>query len=121
MLKVIELLKEIFDCEISELNMNINRDTVHHVKHKYREKIIVPINAITNNIEFLMCKGEKTIFTADNVECIVENWKEVHVCELEKEIKEVYNMTAWDFIKRWHANDEFTHSMDLIVLEIKKK
>lgn len=120
MLNKLLLIKQLFDCELSELTMDFNKDTFHCVKHRFAENIIVPINAITNNVDFLLCKGEKNVTTADGIKCIVTNWKEVHACELENDIKELYKMDVWSFIKRWYGNDKNTQSLSFVKIELRK-
>ena len=63
----------------------------------------------------------KIMITADNVECNVVSWKQTHICDLEDNIKELYKLDAWSFLKRWRKNDEHTSDMYFIELELQKK
>lgn len=120
-LECIQLIQNYGDYQIELVKMDWNRNTVHHVKHRFANKMIVPINAIANNVDFLLCKGDKIMITADNVECNVVGWKQTHICDLEDNIKELYKLDAWSFLKRWRKNDEHTSDMYFIELELQKK
>lgn len=120
MTKTLFLLKYFFDCEIIETNMNQNRDTEHNIRHRFKEEIIVPYVAITNNIDFLMCRGQKKVHLTDGVTCIVTDWKEIHLFEMDDDVKRLYDMSAWDFAKRWYSYDKYMQSMTFVKIKLKK-
>lgn len=99
----------------------MDKATYHNVKHRYREEIIVPVAALSNNIDFIMdSEAEKRVLTADNVKCRVKKYKFIHVCELENEIKRLYNKGAWDFIKMWYKVVPNIYSMEFLVIKLEK-
>lgn len=95
--------------------------TYHNIKHRYREEVIVPVVALSNNIDFIMGEEtEKRVLTADNVKCKVKKYKFVHICELENEIKRLYNKEVWDFIKMWYKVMPNIYSMEFLTLKLEK-
>ncbi len=88
---------------------------------KYQENIIIPICAIKNNLSFLLSKDEVIyVVCADGTKCKVRHWKEVHICELEKDIEELYGVTSWEFIKRWYNFNKTMSSMSFIKMSLDK-
>lgn len=64
-------LLRVFDIENMEIDAN-RGETYHHIKHKFRDVVILPFAAISNNIDFLMFdKATKHVKTSDDVECVV--------------------------------------------------
>lgn len=107
--------------ELEGMTMDGNRsDTYHFVKHKYRDEIVVPIAAISNNIDFIIYDAKKHVQTSDDVECEVESWSEVHICDLEDKIKELYGLDAWAFVKTWHKHEPCMTSMSFITMKLKR-
>lgn len=117
--KIGKLLRA-FDVEGMELDAN-RSDTYHHIKHKFREVVILPIAAVSNNIDFLIFdKAKKHVKTSDDVECDVVSWSEEHICDIEDEIKKIYELDAWSFIKTWHKHEPCMTSMHFIKMELRK-
>lgn len=98
----------------------MNNNIVYEVKHKFRDTIIIPICAITNNIDFLLNKGDKKVITSDKIKCVVIDYQEKHICELEKLIREIYNISAWDMICKWYRYCKYMDSMHFLILKLKK-
>lgn len=107
--------------DIVDFNMELNRDTEHRILHKFREILIIPIHALTSNVDFVLCKGRKTVLTADNVKCKVVQWKELHLLDAEEEIQKLYNMSAWDYAKKFYDYDKNMQSMTLIKMKLEKE
>jgi hypothetical protein len=102
-----------------------NRDkdrSYHKVRHSFREEIIVPIAAVTNNVEFLLNNEScvRMVKTTDNIECCVESYSVVHMCQLSDDIKRLYNMDPWPWIMRWYGVEPNMHSMEFVKLKLKK-
>lgn len=93
----------------------------YKVNHRYREKIIVPIIAITHNVNFIMDSGDIYVITADEVKCKVTNRCIRNIFELEKDIKSIYDIPAWDFLKKWYGVNESLSSIDFFVLQLKRE
>lgn len=92
----------------------------YQLKHRYREQVIVPYVGISNNGYFFVDEDDKYVFTADNVRCLVVDCQYRHIFELEKEIKEQYNMDILSFLKRWYDTDNNMQSMEMVILKLKK-
>lgn len=122
LVEAIRLLGKIGDWELTQFDMSINREkTYHRVRHRFREEMIVPIIGITNNFDFLLGKNSKKhILTADEVKCIVVDYRNDHICDLEADIRRIYGMEAWDFIKRWYNNEPNMVSMEFVWMKIEK-
>lgn len=117
--KVTKLLKML---EFGGLEMEMNRtDTYHNVKHRFRDTIIVPLAAISNNIDFILFdKAKKHVRTSDDVECIVTSFEEKHICDIEQDIKDLYKREAWEFLKTWHQFEPCMTSTQFVKLTLKK-
>ena len=105
------------------VDRDMNKEkTYHRVLHSFKEELIVPIAAITNNVDFLFNGKEciRIVKTSDGTECFVEHFEEVHMCELEADIKRLYGMEPWPYIMRWHKVQPNMHSMDFIKMKIKR-
>lgn len=99
----------------------MEKTTYHCLKHRYREELIVPITAISNGVDFILGKdSEKRMLTADNVKCRVTKYKFVPICELENDIKRLYNKDAWDFLKTWYKAMPNMFSLEFLVLKLEK-
>ena len=107
--------------DIISMSLDNNNPTEHHVLHKFKETMIVPYYAVTNNVSLVMSKGDHYVTTADGIHCKVVSWEEKHICELEDEIQRLYNMDCWSYIKRWYkATKGCMDSMHFLILKLKK-
>ena len=107
--------------DVVGMSLDNNNPTEHNVLHKFKETMIVPYYAVTNNCSLIMSKGEHYVTTADGIHCKVVSWEEKHICELEDEIQRLYNMACWSYIKRWHkATKGCMDSMHFLILKLKK-
>lgn len=119
--EAIRQLQKIGQFDILDIHMEINRDTEHRILHKFKKVVIVPVHAVTNNIDFIMCKGKKTVTTADNVRCNVVQWKELHLLESDEDIHNLYGISAWDYAKKFYDYDKNMQSMTLIKMKLEKE
>lgn len=119
--EALQLLSKVGQFDILNIQMESNRDTEHRILHKFREIVILPIHAITNNVDFILCKGKKTVTTADNVKCKVVQWKELHLLESDEEIRKLYGISAWDYAKKFYDYDHNMQSMTLIKMKLEKE
>lgn len=92
----------------------------YRIKHTYKPKIIIPINGISGNLDFLLDKGERIVVTSDNVECKALNVEEKHLCDLESEIQSIYNCDAWPWVKRWYKIDNSVNDLRVIIMDLCK-
>lgn len=106
--------------DIVSMSLDSNQPTTHEINHRFREVVIVPFVGLTRNIDFVMSKGEKIIFCADGIRAKVVEWEECHICELEKDIQDIYGIDAWSFIKRWYNTEKLMDSMTFIKMKLEK-
>lgn len=107
--------------DVVGMSLDNNNPTEHNVLHKFKETMIVPYYAVSNNISLVMSKGDHYVTTADGIHCKVVSWEERHICELEEEIQRLYNMDCWSYIKRWHkATKGCMDSMHFLIIKLKK-
>lgn len=107
--------------DIVGMSLDNNNPTEHNVLHKFKETMIVPYYAVTNNCSLIMSKGDHYVTTADGIHCKVMSWEEKHICELEEEIQRLYNMSCWDYMMRWFkATKGCMDSMHFLILKLKK-
>ena len=108
-------------CDIMSMSLDNNNPTEHHVLHKFKETMIVPYYAVTNNVSLVMSKGDHYVTTADGIHCKVVSWEEKHICELEDEIQRLYHIDAWNYLCKWHkATKGCMDSMHFLILKLKK-
>lgn len=111
------------ESNISPIDVNKDKEvTYHRINHSFKTDVIVPVAAISNNIDFLMNDKNaiRKVKTSDNVECVVERFEEVHVCELVDDIKRLYGMEPWPYVMRWYKVVPSMHSMDFVRIKLKK-
>lgn len=59
--EALQLFAKVGQFDILNIEMNNNRDTEHKILHRFKEVLILPIHCITNNLDFIMCKGKKLL------------------------------------------------------------
>lgn len=119
--EAIQLLSKTFDTEIVDFRMDNNEPTYHHINHKFRETIIVPYIAIEHNLSFLTNKADRYVVYADGITAKVVEAKEVHICELEQQIQQLYGISAWQFMSRWYQTYKNMSSMEFVVIKVRKE
>ena len=93
---------------------------IYHINHRYKEEIIVPLVAVTNNIKFLFDKEERHVMLGDgNVKKVI-SCEEVHICALESDINRMYGITPWDFVRRWYKIYPRMDSMFFLKIKLEK-
>lgn len=102
-------------------NMEANEPSEHHVKHRFSTEIIIPLIALTNNITFIMSKGEKYLIFADGIRAKVVSWEEKHICELDELIQKKYNCGAWEFLNKWFKVYKSMDSCHFLHIILKKE
>lgn len=73
------------------------------IKHNFAQEVIVPLGAISYNIDVL--RGvEKKIVTSDNVECVIQKIEEIHALSTDAEslILRLYNINPYTYLKIWN-------------------
>ncbi len=106
--------------DITSMSIDNNQPTFHAINHRFKEEVVVPFVGITSNIDFVMSKGDKTIGCADGIQAKVVEWKDCHICTLEDDIKRIYGIDAWAFVKRWYQTEKRMDSMTFIKMKLEK-
>lgn len=94
----------------------------YKVNHRYREEIIVPIVAIHKFVDFITTPlKDKNIITTDGVKCRVYKIYTENLCALEEKVLSLYQISAWDFLKKWHSvYPDNLYSLEFVVMELSK-
>ena len=100
--------------------MNFTNDVISIVAHNYREVIIVPLVALTQNFVFMVTTGKRFVVTREGIMCEVVEYEERHICELEDDIRKIYGIDAWSFLKKWYGFNTAIDSMTFIKLRLEK-
>lgn len=121
-IKNIARLIRLLDLEIEGVSMNKKvAETHHELSHSFKEEVIVPTVALTNVYDFFMFgSATKIVKTADGIICEAEGFEEKHICDLEDDIKRLYNTDAWSFMKKWHKYNFLMTNMMFIKIWLKK-
>lgn len=106
--------------DVISMSLDNNQTTHHAINHRFKNVVIVPFVGLTQNIDWVMSKGDKIVRCADGIEAKVLEWKDVHICELEKDIQDIYHIDAWSFLKRWWATEKRMDSMTFIKMKLEK-
>lgn len=115
----------LWKCGISNLNvlsmeLDYNGDSTHIINHRFRQEVILPYIGISDNLRFMLSKGETSVLTSDGILCKVIEKKQKHVCELGEDITRIYQISPWDFIMRWYSVDNRMDTMEFIYLKLTK-
>lgn len=114
------------DSEKRAANRNVKRAILkrsmeYYIRHKFREKIVVPYVGIYPNIFSLSDIVGKTAVTSDHKQCTIVKVEEVHICEAEGIIYKLYNMTIGEYLLKWYKIDNAMQSMYMYVITLKLK
>lgn len=91
------------------------------IRHSFKEEVIIPMVALYHNVDFLFeQENVKLLKTSDGIICKVKKYSIKHICEIENDIKRLYNMDAWSYIKRWYSAMPYMDSMNFLVLELEQ-
>lgn len=89
------------------------------IQHSFKREVIIPIAALYHNLEFLTSKeDDKLVRTSDGYTCKVKRYDLVHICKLEDDIKRLYNMDTWSYVKRWYSAIPYIDSMFFLRMEL---
>lgn len=118
--EALEMFQRVGFKDITSMSLDNNGTTTHSINHRFKDEVIVPFVGITNNVDFIMSKGDKIVVCADGVQAKVVEWKDKHVCTIEDEIKRLYGIDAWSFVKRWYSSCKQMDSMTFIYMKLEK-
>lgn len=102
------------------MRLPMNEKTEHKIYCTFKRKVIVPLVGITKNIDFFLNKGDRFVIFADGTRAKVTNAYEKHICELEKEIGEIYNVTPWVFLQRWYKGHKNLDSCHFVIITLEE-
>lgn len=91
----------------------------YFIRHKFKEEIIVPYVAVYPNVGITKDLNATACFKCGTKAKIV-SVNEIHICELESEIKAIYGLDAWSYIKKWYNFDKSMQSMYFLKIKSKK-
>lgn len=108
--------------EVDGWTMDERKDkTYHELKHSYKDIVIIPTAALSNTFDFFIFGSAiKKLKLADGSICEVEQYEEKHICDLEDDIKEIYNVDVWSFVKRWYKYEPHMTNMMFLKIWLKK-
>lgn len=118
--EALEMFQRVGFKDIVSMSLDNNSTTTHHINHRFKDEVIVPFVGLSDNCAFIMSKGEKHIICADGVQAKVVEWKDCHICTLEDDIKRIYGIDVWSFVKRWYQTEKQMDSMTFIKMKLEK-
>ena len=116
----LEMFQKVGFKDVTGMSLDNNGLTYHEINHRYKDEVVVPLIGITDNVAWVMSKGQKIIICADGIKANVIEWEATHICVLEEDIKRIYGIDAWSFIKRWYASEKRMDSMTFIKMKLEK-
>ena len=94
---------------------------IHSVAHRFAEEIIIPYNALDDNLGLLKRCKKRVLICADGVRAELLDYAEKHLCELEEDIQRIYKMDAMSFVKRWYNSSMVPRSMYFLKMKLRKE
>lgn len=96
-------------------------ELVHHVAHRYADEIIIPYNALDDNLGLIKKCRRRVLICADGVRAELLDYAEKHICELEEDINRLYKIDAWSFLNKWYKSSLIPRSMYFIKCRLRKE
>lgn len=119
--EAIRLLNRLGVFDITDMSMDNNSENTYKIAHRFQEEVIVPLLAIQNNCGFVLSKGDKYLLFADNITAKVFEWDSKSIVSLEEDIKRLYNLDAWYFLKKWYGVYPQMTSLDFLHIKVGKE
>lgn len=91
----------------------------YFIRHKFKEEIIVPYVAVYPNIGIIKDDNATVCFKC-GTKAKVLSIEEKHICELESEIKAIYGLDVWSYVKKWYSFDKSMQSMYFLKIKTKQ-
>ena len=91
-----------------------------NIAHDYKPIIYVPLCAIDKSLDFTFGEVD-TLITKDGIECKIKKWEEIHICDAEALVFDLYGMDMWLYIRAWYSKYPNLSAMDFIKLELIKQ
>lgn len=119
--EAIRLLNRLGVFDITDMSMDNNSENTYNIAHRFQEEVIVPLLAIKNNCGFVLSKGDRYLLFADNITAKVVEWDSKSIVSLEEDIKRLYNLDAWTFLKKWYRVYPQMTSLDFLHIKVGKE
>ena len=119
--EAIRLLNRLGVFNITDMSMDNNSENTYNIAHRFQKEVIVPLLAIQNNCSFVMTQGERYLLFADKITAKVVSWEDKNIVLLEEDIKRLYNLDAWSFLKKWYGIYPQMTSLDFLHIKVGKE
>lgn len=119
--EAIRLLNRLGVFDITDMSMDNNSENTYNIAHRFQEEVIIPLLAIQNNCSFVMTQGERYLLFADKITAKVISWEDKNIVLLEEDIKRLYNLDAWSFLKKWYRVYPQMTSLDFLHIKVGKE
>lgn len=119
--EAIRLLNRLGVFNITDMSMDNNSENTYNIAHRFQEEVIVPLLAIRNNCSFVTTQGERYLLFADKITEKVISWEDKNIVLLEEDIKRLYNLDAWSFLKKWYRVYPQMTSLDFLHIKVGKE
>lgn len=119
--EAIRLLNRLGVFDITDMSMDNNSENTYNIAHRFQEEVIVPLLAIQNNCSFVMTQGERYLLFADKITAKVVSWEDKNIVEFEEDIKRLYSLDAWSFLKKWYGVYPQMTSLDFLHIKVGKE
>lgn len=93
---------------------------MYKINHRFKEEVIIPYMGLSNNIQFFCDKGEKQILCSDGTLCDLKFFEEKKLFEFEDDIRRLYNLDAYTFLKKWYGVSKYIDSLWFLRMRLKK-
>lgn len=96
-----------------------NKQATHTISHAYKDEIIVPYSAVTNNISIEKGDG---VTTSDGVKATIESVLHLHMLSKQAEQVSVrlYQISPWGLMKQWYLRKVPIDSIVFLHIYLKK-
>lgn len=119
--EAIRLLNRLGVFDITDMSMDNNSENTYNIAHRFQEEIIVPLLAVQNNWGFVTTQGERYLYFADRITAKVVSWEDKNIVDFEEDIKRLYNLDAWSFLKKWYGVYPQMTSLDFLHIKVGKE
>lgn len=119
--EAIRLLNRLGGFDITGMSMDNNSENTYKIAHRFQEEIIVPLLALQNNWGFVTTQAERYLYFADRITAKVVSWEDKNIVDFEEDIKRLYNLDAWSFLKKWYRVYPQMTSLDFLHIKVGKE
>ena len=102
-------------------SINKPNGMTYNVLHKARPIIILPLQAIDNNVVFLSDTAQRFIRTTDGQTLEVASHEVINIIDHQEEIQQIYGMPWYQFAEKWHRTLQGLHMVDFFKIITKQQ